>query len=215
MKVKVIIADDHTIVREGLCALLARQQDFQVVAEAADGRTAVRLTQELLPDVVVMDINMSELNGIEATRQIVSGNPGIKVIALSMYSEKRFVVEMLHAGASGYIPKNSAFEELIRAIYTVMDGQMYLSPSITTFVAKEYIQQSSKTNLLVFSILTSREREVLQLIAEGKTTKEIASILNVSTKTIETHRQHIMKKLNMHNIAELIKYAISEGITRI
>jgi len=213
MKVRVILADDHTIMSEGLCALLAKQQDFQIIAEAADGRTAVRLTRELAPDVVVMDVNMPELNGIEATRQIITDNPGIKVIALSMYSEKQFIVEMLQAGASGYMLKDSAFEELVHAINCVVKGQIYLSPSITTFVLKDYLQQSSKVDHTAFSILTDREREALQLIAEGKTTKEIASILNVSTKTIETYRQHIMKKLDIHSIAELTKYAIREGIT--
>lgn len=215
MKVKVILADDHTIMREGLCALLAKQRDFQIVAEAADGRTAVRLTQELLPDVVVMDINMPELNGIEATRQIITDNPGIKVIALSMYSEKQFIVEMLRAGASGYMLKDSAFEELVHAIYTVMQGQFYLSSGIATFVLKDYLHKSSGVDFSAFSMLTGREREVLQLIAEGKATKEIASVLNVSTKTIETHRQQIMKKLNVHSIAELTKYAIREGITSV
>lgn len=213
MKVRVILADDHMIMREGLCALLVKQRDFQIVAEAADGRTAVRLTQEFLPDVVVMDVNMPDLNGIEATRQIITDNPGIKVIALSMYSDKQFIVEMLQAGASGYMLKDAAFEEILHAINCVVKGQIYLSPNITTLVLKDYLQQSSKVDYTAFSILTDREREVLQLIAEGKTTKEIASILNVSTKTIETHRQQIMKKLNVHSIAELTKYAIREGMT--
>ncbi len=212
MRVRIILADDHTIMREGLCALLAKQQDFQIVAEAADGRTAVMLTQELSPDVVVMDINMPALNGIEATRQIITGNPGIKVIALSMYSEKPFVIEMLKAGASGYMLKDSAFEELVHAIYTVMQGQFYLSSGIATFVVKDYLHKSSGVDFSAFSMLTGREREVLQLIAEGKNTKEIASVLNVSTKTIETHRSQVMEKLNIHSIAELTKYAIREGI---
>lgn len=215
MEVRIILADDHTILREGLRVLLAKQRDFQIVAEAANGRTAVRLTQEFLPDVVVMDVNMPDLNGIEATRQIITDNPGIKVIALSMYSEKQFVVQMLKAGAVGYMLKDSAFEELVHAINCVVKDQIYLSPSITTFVLKDYLQQSSKVDYTAFSILTDREREVLQLITEGKTTKEIASILNVSTKTIETHRQQIMKKLNVYSIAELTKYAIREGITSV
>lgn len=213
MKIKIILADDHTILRESLCALLAKQQGFQIVGEASDGRTAFRLTQELSPDVVVMDVNMPDLNGIEATRQIITGNPSIKVIALSMYSEKQFIDEMLQAGASGYMLKDAAFEELVHAINCVVKNQIYLSPSISAFVLKGYLQQSSKVDYTAFSILTNREREVLQLIAEGKTTKEIASILSVSTKTIETYRQHIMKKLDIHSIAELTKYAISEGIT--
>ena len=215
MKVRIIIADDHRILREGLCALLAKQQDFQIVAGAADGRTAFRLTRKLSPDVVVMDVNMPELNGIEATRQIITDNPSIKVIALSMYSEKQFIVEMLQAGASGYILKDCALEDLVNAIYTVMRGQIYLSPGIATSMLKDYLCQSPKVGFSAFSTLTGRQREVLQLIAEGKTTKEIASILHVSTKTIETHRQQIMKKLNSHSIAELTKYAIREGITSV
>jgi len=215
VKTKIILADDHTIVREGLCALLAKQQDFQIVAEADNGRTAVRLTRNLSPDVVVMDINMPDLNGIEATRQIIDWDPRIKVIALSIYSAKQFVVEMLKAGASGYIPKDCAFEELLSAVYTVMKGQKYLSPCITASVVKAYLSQSPKADSSAFGILTNREREVLQLIAEGKTTKEIASILNVSAKTIETHRQQIMKKTDTDSIAELTKYAIREGITSI
>ncbi|MFA4828991.1 MAG: response regulator transcription factor [Thermodesulfovibrionales bacterium] len=215
MRVRILLADDHTILREGLCALLAKQRDFQIVAEAANGRTAVRLTRELSPDVVVMDVNMPDLNGIEATRQIITGNPGIKVIALSMYSEKQFVVEMLKAGAAGYMLKDSAFEELVHAINTVIQGQFYLSSGIATFVLKDYLHKSSGGDFSAFSMLTGREREVLQLITEGKTTKEIASILNVSTKTIETHRQQIMKKLNVYSIAELTKYAIREGMTSV
>lgn len=213
MSIRIILADDHRIMREGLCHLLVKQQDFEMVAEADDGIMAARLTLQLSPDVVVMDVSMPNLNGIEATRQIIAKNPNVKVIALSMCSAKQFVVEMLKAGASGYMLKDCAFEELVYAIHTVLKGQIYLSPGIATFVIKDYLHSSKVDPSSVFSILTDREREVLQLIAEGKTTKEIAFFLNVSTKTIETHRQQIMNKLDIHSIAELTKYAIREGLT--
>lgn len=212
MSIRIILADDHRIMCEGLCHLLLKQQDFEVVAEAEDGTMAVRLTRQLSPDVVVMDVSMPNLNGIEATRQIIAKNSNVKVIALSMCSAKQFVVEMLKAGASGYMLKDCAFEELVYAIHTVLKGQIYLSPGITTFVIKDYLR-FSKFDPSVFSVLTDRERGVLQFIAEGKTTKEIAFFLNVSSKTIETHRQQIMNKLDIHSIAELTKYAIREGLT--
>jgi DNA-binding NarL/FixJ family response regulator len=213
MKTKIILADDHKIIREGLRSLLEKQLDMEVIAEAYDGLTTVRLVQKLLPDIVIMDIGMPDMNGIEATRQIMTETKGVKVIALSMHSDRRFVLQMLKVGASGYLLKDSAFEELISAIHTVMANQPYLSPKITDVVVKEYLHGIPKNESTVFTILTAREREVLQLLAEGKTTKQIASALNISVKTIETHRQQIMKKLNMHSIAELTKYAIREGLT--
>jgi len=213
MKVKIILADDHKIIREGLKALLEKQQGIEVIAEAQDGISTVRLTKKLFPDLVIMDIGMPDMNGIDATRMIISETKNVKVIALSMHSDRRFVLEMLKAGASGYLLKDSAFEELTLAINTVMAGQPYLSPKITDVVIREYIHAPQKNERSVFTTLTAREREVLQLIAEGKSTKQIASSLNVSVKTIETHRQQIMEKLNIHSIAELTKYAIREGIT--
>ncbi|HBE45487.1 MAG TPA: DNA-binding response regulator [Deltaproteobacteria bacterium] len=213
MEVKIILADDHKIIREGLKALLEKQQGIEVIAEAQDGISTVRLTKKLSPDLVIMDIGMPDMNGIDATRMIISETKNVKVIALSMHSDRRFVLEMLKAGASGYLLKDSAFEELTLAINTVMAGQPYLSPKITDVVIREYIHAPQKDEKSVFTTLTAREREVLQLIAEGKSTKQIASSLNVSVKTIETHRQQIMEKLNIHSIAELTKYAIREGIT--
>lgn len=199
--------------REGLRTLIEKQPDMKVVAEAENGRMAVQLVQELLPEVVVMDIGMPDLNGIEATRQILADNPEVKVIALSMHSAKRFVAEMLKAGSSGYLLKDCAFEELTLAIRTVIANKVYVSAGITDMMIKDYVHNLSKTEFSVTSILTPREREVLQLLAEGKTTKQIALSLNVSVKTIETYRQQLMHKLNLHSVAELTKYAIREGIT--
>jgi len=213
MSIKIILADDHKIIREGLHALLEKNQGMEVVAEAQDGLTTVRLAKKLLPDIVIMDIGMPDMNGINATRQIISETKDIRVIALSMHSDRRFVLQMLKAGASGYLLKDSAFEELELAIMTVMSGQPYLSPKITDVVIKEYIHNIPANETTAFSALTAREREVLQLLAEGKTTRQIAAYLNISVKTIETHRQQVMEKLNMHSIAELTKYAIREGLT--
>ena len=213
MGVRILIADDHKIVREGLRALIEKHENMEVVAEAETGLDAVRLTQRLQPDIVIMDIGMPQMNGIEATREITSGNEKIKVVALSMHSDKRFVLQMLKAGASGYLLKDSAFEELTTAINTVMSNQSFLSPKITDVVLKEYLQTVSRGDASVFSVLTHREREVLQMLAEGRSTKEIAASLNVSVKTIETHRQQIMDKLKIRSVAELTKYAIREGLT--
>lgn len=213
MKAKIILADDHKIIREGLRSLLEKQLDMEVIAEAQDGLTAVSLVQKLHPNVVIMDIGMPEMNGIDATTKITTDYKDVQVIALSMHSDRRFVMQMLKAGAAGYLLKDSAFEELVTAIHTVMQRQHYLSQKITDVVVKEYLQNLPKNETNVFTILTSREREVLQLIAEGKSTKQIAAVLNVSVKTIETHRQQVMEKLNIHSVAELTKYAIREGIT--
>jgi two-component system, NarL family, response regulator NreC len=213
MSIKILLADDHKIMREGLKALIEKQKDMIVVGEANDGRTTMKLAQELMPDIVITDISMPDMNGIEAARQIVGRNPCIKVIALSVHSDKRFVTEMLNAGASGYLLKDCAFNELVNAIRAVISNRSYLSPEITDVMIRDYKDMLSKDNLTVFSLLTQREREVLQLIAEGKTTKEIAHLLGVSVKTIETYRQQMMEKLDIHSIAELTKYAIKEGLT--
>ncbi|MCD6302422.1 MAG: response regulator transcription factor [Anaerolineae bacterium] len=213
MITKIILADDHKIMREGLRTLLEKEPGIEVIGEAKTGREAVRLARELLPDVVIIDIGMPDLNGIEATRQILAKFPSIKVIALSMHSDKRFVTGMLSAGASGYLLKDCAFEELAYAIRTVAANQIYLSAGITGTVIKDYVRHLSPKDLSPQPILTDREREVLQLIAEGQTTNQIASSLYVSVKTVETHRQHIMKKLDINSIAELTKYAIREGMT--
>ena len=213
MTIKVLLADDHKIVRDGLRTLLEKHADIAVLGEAEDGREALQLAGKLSPDLVVMDIAMPELNGIEATRQILSEHPGIKIVALSMHSDKRFVSEMLKAGASAYLLKDCAFEELITAIRTIMKGKIYLSPGIAGVVLADYIRSDRKSEPSVFSQLSDREREVLQLMAEGKTTKEVAAHLNVSIKTVETHRTNIMTKLDIHSIAELTKYAVREGLT--
>jgi DNA-binding NarL/FixJ family response regulator len=194
--------------------LLEKEPDMAVVAEADDGRATVRLVREKSPEVVIMDVAMPDLNGIEATRQIVAEFPKIKVIALSMYADQRFVLNMLKAGASGYLLKDCAFEELIRAIRLVMAHKTYLSPGVTDIVVKDYTAGGNNSSQpSVFSVLSPREREVLQLMAEGRTTSQIAGLLHVSVKTVETHRQQIMHKLKIHSVAELTKYAIREGLT--
>jgi DNA-binding NarL/FixJ family response regulator len=213
MPTRVLLADDHRIIREGLRSLLQKQSDMEVVEEAQDGITAVRLTEKLHPDIVIMDIGMPDLNGIEAARQIIARVKGVKVIALSMHSDKRFVLEMLKAGASGYLLKDCAFEELINAIRTVSAGQIYLSHRVTGVVVDEYLHNRPTRDGTAYNLLSAREREVLQLLAEGNSTKSIASSLNVSIKTVETHRQQIMEKLNLHSVAELTKYAVKEGLT--
>ncbi len=213
MGIKILLADDHKIIRDGLRALLDKEPDMEVVGEAQDGITTIKLAKKLMPNIVIMDIGMPDMNGIDATRQIFNETQGIKVIALSMHSDRRFVLQMLKSGASGYLLKDSAFEELASAIKTVMSGQPYLSPKITDVVIKDYVSSLSRNEDTVFTKISAREREVLQLIAEGKSTKQIAVFLNVSVKTIETHRQQIMEKLDIHSIAELTKYAIREGLT--
>lgn len=215
MAIKIIVADDHQILREGLVALLGKQPDFAVVAEAQDGRSAVRLAQELEPDLVIMDIGMPGLNGIEATRQILAHRPETKVIALSMHSDKRFVTEMLKAGAVGYLLKYCASEELVTAIRTVLSHRIYLSPDIAGVVVEDYVKKTGAAEATAFNRLSPREREVLQLLAEGKSTRQIAADLHVSIKTIEVHRKQIMDKLGLQSLAELIKYAIREGLTTI
>jgi len=211
MHIRVLIAEDHKIVREGLCALLSKEQDIKVIAEADDGSTAVQLAKELQPDVVVMDIGLPNLNGIEATRQIVAEIPGVKVIALSMYSYRRYILEMLKAGAKAYLLKDCAFEEVVRAVRSVKKNKLYLSSKITETIINDQIFLSKKESS-AFTILSDRERQVLQLIAEGKTMKDIAHSLAVSPKTTETYRQRIMEKLNIHSVAELTRYAIREGL---
>jgi two-component system response regulator NreC len=211
--IKVVLADDHMIIRDGLRALLERQPDMEVVAEADNGRTALKHVKELSPDVVIMDIGMRELNGIDATRQIVKISPGVKVLALSMYSDKRFIKGMLKAGASGYMLKDSAFKELIDAIRVIVDNKTYISPSIASIVMNDYLRNSPEKDGSTRSLLTSRELEVLQLLAEGKSAKQIALSLDLSIKTIESHRNRVMQKIDVSNIADLTKYALREGIT--
>ncbi|HOE16184.1 MAG TPA: response regulator transcription factor [Syntrophorhabdaceae bacterium] len=213
MTIRLILADDHKIVREGLRAIFEKITDVEVIAEAEDGLETVRLAKKLLPDIVIMDIGMPNMNGIDATRQIIAETKGVRVLALSTHTDSKFVMQMLGAGASGYLPKDCTCEELVAALHAAITNQLYLSPRITDVVIREYLHNLPKREPSVFTILTTREREVLQMMAEGKTTKEIASRLNVSVKTVDTHRQQIMAKLNIHSIAELTKYAIREGIT--
>ena len=214
MSTKILLADDHKITRQGLRSLLEKQPDMKVVAEAEDGREAVRLARELHPDVVIMDVSMPDLNGMAATRQILGKSKKVKIIALSMHSDTLFVSEMLKSGASGYLLKDCAFEELREAIHTVIAGNVYLSPAISDVVVDDYLHRLSKTGPSDSGeVLTDREREVLQLMAEGKSTKQIARELYISVKTVETHRRQIMNKLNIHTVAELTKYAIRKGLT--
>ncbi|MCX6899780.1 MAG: response regulator transcription factor [Verrucomicrobia bacterium] len=213
MKTRVLLADDHKIMREGLRSLLAVTPGVEVVGEASDGRTAVQLVLKLMPDVVVMDIGMPDLNGVDATRQIKTRAPRTKVIALSLHSDERFIAGMFKAGASGYLLKDGAFEELAHAIRTVADGHTYLCPRIAKTVVKDYLRDAQTAANSGGHALSDREREVLQLVAEGKSTKEIAGRLDVSVKTIETHRTRIMERLGVHSVAELTKYAVREGLT--
>jgi len=213
MNIKILLADDHKLLRQGLRSLIEEQPDMDVIAEAEDGRSIIKLAAKLRPDIVVMDISMPGLNGIEATRQITAKDAGVKVLALSMHADRLFIVEMLAAGASGYLLKDCAFEDLIRAIHVLVEGRTYLSPKISDMVVNDYARRIPKTKLSGLSILTAREREALQLMAEGRSTREIAGILRLSVKTVETYRQQIMDKLDIHNIAELTKFAIREGLT--
>jgi DNA-binding NarL/FixJ family response regulator len=215
MEIRVLIADDHRIMRHGLRSLLTMHQGIQVVGEAENGRDAVRLVKELDPHVVIMDVAMPELNGIEATRQIVSLSTRVKVISLSMHYDRQLVSKMLEAGASGYLLKDCAAEELIEAIRTVSRGGTYLGRRIEPIVVKDYVERLRSPDAVKTVALTPREREVLQLIAEGKSTKEIAERLFVSAKTVETHRRNMMLKLGCDSVAELTKYAIKEGLTTI
>lgn len=215
MRIRVFICDDHKIFREGLRNLLDKEGDIEVIGEAGDGIAAVREIGRLSPHVVVMDISMPNLNGVEATRQILARNPAVKIIALSIHSDRRFISRMMKSGASGYVLKECAFEELAQGIRIVITNRSYLCNSISDIVIKDYVSQLDGDELSVYSILTPRERQVIQLIAEGRTMKEIASQLYLSVKTIETHRQQIMRRLNIHSTAELTKYAISEGLTSI
>ena len=213
MTIKVLIADDHQIVREGLRSMLEKEPGIKVVGEAEEGRTTLRLARELTPDVIIMDVAMPDLNGIEATRQIVAEFPAIKVIALSMHDDRRFVLHMIKAGAKGYLLKDSAFKDLAKAIRVVVANKTYLSSEIADIVVKDYLATATSEESSAFYLLSPREREVLQLIAEGKTSNQVAENLHVSIKTVETHRAQLLRKLKVKSVAELTKYAIREGLT--
>ncbi|HOW45100.1 MAG TPA: response regulator transcription factor [Candidatus Aminicenantes bacterium] len=210
MSVRIIIADDHKIMRDGLRNMLDKETGMEVVAEAKNGREALRLAEQLRPDILIMDISMDDLNGIDATRALIAKGLGTKVIALSMHADKRFVAGMFEAGAMAYLLKDCSYDELLQAVRQVLAGRTYLCSMISGVVIRDYIQRMRRNET---SVLSPREKEILQLMAEGSTTKRIADQLKVSVKTVETHRQHIMEKLNIFSIAELTKYAIKEGIT--
>lgn len=212
MKARVLLADDHHIFRDGLRTLIEKEKGLEVIAEAENGRKAVKMAEKMAPDIVVIDVSMPDMNGIEATRKIIGDSPTVKVIALSMHSDRRFVLGMLEAGASGYLLKDCAFAELAGAIRQVLAGNTYLSPKIADVVVKGYLHKTDDVAPASGVVLTSREREILQLIAEGLSTKEIAGHIFLSIKTVETHRRNIMEKLDIHSVAELTKYAIREGL---
>lgn len=214
-KIKVLIAEDHTIVRQGLVALLRSEPEIEVAGEASDGFEAVELAKKLLPDIVLMDIAMRNLNGLEATRKIKKLFPHTKVLVLTMYENEEWIFQVLKAGASGYLIKDSAMTDLLSAIRAVSQGDSFLSPSISKKVIDEYIRKAEMGEERVLDdLLSNREREVLQLIAEGQSIPQIASLLCISKKTVEAHKAHIMEKLNIHDKVGLIKYAIRTGFTK-
>jgi len=213
MTTRIILADDHRIFREGLKPLLAGRDDIEVVAEAEDGLTALDLARQHQPDLAVLDISMPGLNGLEVTRRLAQEVPGVAVIILSMHSDRRFVLEALRAGARGYLLKDGGFAELLDAVTAVQSGRIFLSAAVSDQVIRDYVSLADADEGSAFSVLSAREREVLQLLAEGLATKEIAARLNLSAKTVESHRKAVMDKLEIRSIAELTKYAIREGLT--
>lgn len=210
--IRILIADDHTLLRNGICALLEDEQDMTIVGEASDGREAVRLAGQLKPNVVLMDIAMPLLNGLEATRQIKREHPEINVLVLTMYDHEEYFRQMLEVGASGYIIKRAAATELVSAIRAVYRGEAILSPAITRLLLEDYLSHEARADRDDPNALSVREREVLQLIAEGKTSREIAEILHLSVKTVQSHRTSLMQKLDLHDRGDLIKYAIQKKI---
>ena len=213
MRKKILLVDDHEILREGLRTLIETKTDMEVIAEADNGRTAIQLARKLKPDLIIMDIIMHDMNGMDASREIIAELPDVKIIALSMHSDRRFVLGMLKAGVSGFLLKECAFKELTSAINAAVANQTYLSPKIANTVIKDYMQHVSDKDISPSQALTGREREVLQLIAEGRSTRQIANDLNISVKTVEARRRQIMEKLDLNNIADLIKFALREGLT--
>ncbi len=214
-KIRVLLADDHTILRNGLCAFLEKEIDIEIVGDAEDGRAAVSMACQLKPDVIVMDIAMPLLNGVEATRQIKRQCPKVRVLILSQHDNEEYIRQALDAGAMGYILKDAAADELIGAIRSVQRGEAVLSPAITRLVIEDYLRWGGIRPDEKVDGLSAREREVLQLIAEGYTNKQIADILTISIKTVQTHRLSLMQKLNLHDRGELIKYAIQKKIIEI
>jgi two-component system, NarL family, response regulator NreC len=213
LKTRILIADDHGIVREGLRLKLQQKPEYEVIGEAVDGREAVRLAKDLNPDVVIMDIGMPNLNGIQATALILKQNPRIAVIILSMYGDETYLSRILSAGAKGYLLKDSAHEELHRALQAVLQGKPFFSPAISKVMLEDYMRRLQQRGLQdSYDLLTDREKEILQLLAEGKTNKEVSTILNVSPFTVEAHRAHIMQKLDLHSTADIVLYAVRKKI---
>jgi DNA-binding NarL/FixJ family response regulator len=213
MNIRVVVADDHTIIRSGLRMLLERETGFEVVGEASDGRQAVELAESLKPDVIMLDIGMPNLNGIEATRQIVQKLPRTRVVVLSMHSDESYVLKALKSGARGYLLKDSAESDILNAIRAVSEGKAYFSPEISKMLVDDYMRQMQQRGVEdSYELLTAREREILQLLAEGKSNKDISSALNLSPYTVETHRGNILQKLNLHSLPELILYAVRKGV---
>ena len=214
-KLRILLADDHIVMRTGLRALLERQPNLEVVGESENGRETVELVASLGPDVVVMDVAMPVLNGIEATKTIVTQRPATAVVILSMHADESYVMRALKAGARGYLLKDSAAADLISAIQAVSQNKSFFSPKVSRILAEDYVRVLKQKGAVdSYDLLTSREREILQLLAEGKANKEVATALNISPYTVETHRRHILEKLNLHNPAELILYAVRKGIIR-
>jgi two-component system response regulator NreC len=212
-KLRILLADDHIVMRTGLRALLERQPNLEVVGESENGRDTVELAASLAPDVVVMDVGMPILNGIEATKTIVTQRPATAVVILSMHADESYVMRALKAGARGYLLKDSAAADLISAIHAVSQNKSFFSPKVSRILAEDYVRVLKQKGAVdSYDLLTNREREILQLVAEGKANKEVATALNISPYTVETHRRHILEKLNLHNPAELILYAVRKGI---
>lgn len=210
---RILLADDHAVIRSGLKLVLERQPDFKVVAEAGDGREAVKLAEATRPHVAVLDIAMPNLNGIEAARQMMAGVPGLAVVILSMHSDEGYVLRALKAGARAYLLKESAEGDLIAAVRAVREGKAFFSPAISRLLVEDYIRQLQDREIEdSYELLTPREREILQLLAEGKTNKDIANLLDLSVYTVDTHRGNLMEKLNLHSLPELILYAVRKGI---
>jgi DNA-binding NarL/FixJ family response regulator len=214
-KLRILLADDHTVVRQGLRKVLEERPEWEVVAEAGDGREAVRRAEELGPDVAILDITMPLLNGVEATRQIVRRSPGTRVLVLTMHSDEAYVNQILQAGATGYLLKESADVDLVQAVSAVSQGKSFFSPAIARVMLDDYVRQLADKGITDrYESLSEREREIFQLIAEGKANKEIAAILSISPSTVETHRARIMEKLDLHSAAEIVLYAVRKGVIR-
>jgi DNA-binding NarL/FixJ family response regulator len=212
-KLRILLADDHTLMRQGLRRIVEEQEDWEVVAEASNGRDATRLALELKPDIAVVDIAMPQMNGIEAIRQITRRAPAVRVLVLSMYPDEAYIVQALQAGARGYLLKDSADTELVRAVRAIVDGKSFFSPAVSRVLLDDYVRYLTERGITDrYDSLSEREREIFQLVAEGRSNKEIAQLLYVSPSTVETHRAHIMEKLDLHSAAEIVLYAVRKGV---